>query len=193
VGMTYMRTVPGNRQRHPTMRRGAAGALSLAAVGVLAACVPAGYGNYFPPRRPGRDTSRDDRGHRRGAQQPAHSSSRHPALPSRGDPGLHPDPGIRLRHPRSDHPRGRRRRRSATPSAPQADTCPGRCSTSAVCTSVARLLPRSAASSLCAARQCPRSPLADPTPRPRSTVGGYCWSGSPTQTAACLTSGRLAR
>ncbi len=25
-----------------------AGALSLAAVGVLAACVPAGYGNYFP-------------------------------------------------------------------------------------------------------------------------------------------------
>jgi len=43
-----MRTVPGNSQRHPTMRRGAAGALSLAAVGVLAACVPAGYGNYFP-------------------------------------------------------------------------------------------------------------------------------------------------
>jgi len=43
-----MRTVPGNSQRHPTMRRGAAGALSLAAVGVLAACVPAGNGNYFP-------------------------------------------------------------------------------------------------------------------------------------------------
>ena len=43
-----MRTVPGNSQRQQTMRRGAAGALSLAAVGVLAACVPAGYGNYFP-------------------------------------------------------------------------------------------------------------------------------------------------
>ena len=43
-----MSTGPGSGQRHRTMRRGAAGALSLAAVGVLAACVPAGYGNYLP-------------------------------------------------------------------------------------------------------------------------------------------------
>lgn len=38
-----MSTVPSTGQRHRTIRRGAAGALSLAAVGMLAACVPAGY------------------------------------------------------------------------------------------------------------------------------------------------------
>jgi len=43
-----MSTVPSTGQRHRTIRRGAAGALSLAAVGMLAACVPAGYGNYSP-------------------------------------------------------------------------------------------------------------------------------------------------
>ncbi len=43
-----MSTAPGSGKRHPTLRRGAAGTLSLVAVGVLAACVPAGYGNYSP-------------------------------------------------------------------------------------------------------------------------------------------------
>ncbi len=43
-----MSTVPSTGQRHRTIRRGAAGALSLAAVGMLPACVPAGYGNYSP-------------------------------------------------------------------------------------------------------------------------------------------------
>jgi len=55
-----MSTVPGSapqapsgmaqhsRQRNRTTRRAAAGALSLTAVGLLAACVPAGYGSYSP-------------------------------------------------------------------------------------------------------------------------------------------------
>ena len=37
-----------NQQRRRTLRRGGGGVLSLAAVGLLAACVPAGYANYSP-------------------------------------------------------------------------------------------------------------------------------------------------
>jgi hypothetical protein len=37
-----------SQQRRRTLRRGGVGVLSLAAVGLLAACVPAGYANYSP-------------------------------------------------------------------------------------------------------------------------------------------------
>ncbi len=37
-----------SKQRRRTLRRGVAGVVSLAAAGLLAACVPAGYANYSP-------------------------------------------------------------------------------------------------------------------------------------------------
>jgi len=143
-----------SQQRRRTLRRAGVGGLSLAAAGLLAACVPAGYANYSPAA--GR------------AAPPAEALTVAAAVhssPLTAGAGTRPYrvEAIRLSSRTAGYAFA-----TIDPSTPQLDgaavalratptragTSPGGCSTSAAGTSAARLLSRCAASSHCTANYC---------------------------------------
>jgi len=167
VGMSTIQTgaspaprqlAPGGRRQGRTLRPGAAGVLSLAAAGLLAACVPAGYGNYSPAA--GRAATP--------AEALAVATAVHTS-PLTSGAGTRPyrvetirlstgTPGYAFAtiDPATSQLDGAAVALRLTPTtgAPP----PGRCSTSAACTSAAPPRQRSTPSSHCTARRASASP-----------------------------------
>ncbi len=140
-----------SQQRRRTLRRGGGGVLSLAAVGLLAACGPAGYANYLPaagrPATPAEALAVSTAVHSSPLTAGAGTRPYHVEAIrlSTGTPGY----ALATIDPVSQQLDGAAVALHATPTTGGHLT--GGCSTSAASTSVARLLSRYAASSHCTA------------------------------------------